>query len=225
VCAIVVTMRKYAMVGAPGSGKSTHSRILARDFDLARISVGDIFRWHVRQHTKIGARVREVVAAGRLVADPLVDSVVRDRLDQHDWNHGFVIDGYPRSQCQAEFLLRGYDLDAAVYLDLSDDRIRDRVLGRRRCGRCGMVVQSPSRQEDGCDVCGGPLVTRDDDTAEALAARIHDHHEDIGRVLELLRRKAPVFVVDASRDPGVVQREIRLLLGLHGPGGPAEEGG
>src|SRR3954471_18464050 len=106
-CAIVVTMRKYAMVGAPGSGKSTHSRILARDFDLARISVGDIFRWHVRQHTKIGARVREVVAAGRLVADPLVDSVVRDRLDQHDWNHGFVIDGYPRSQCQAEFLLRG----------------------------------------------------------------------------------------------------------------------
>jgi adenylate kinase len=215
-------MRKYTMVGAPGSGKSTHSRMLARDFDLTRISVGDIFRWHVRQHTRIGARVREVVAAGRLVGDPLVDSVVRDRLDQHDWNHGFVIDGYPRNQRQAEFLLEGYDLDAAVYLDLPDDRIRDRVLGRRRCGRCGTVT---SRQEDGCDVCGGPLVTREDDTAEALTARVQDHHEDIGPVLELLRRKAPVFVVDASRDLDAVQREIRLLLGLHGPAEPAEDGG
>lgn len=218
-------MRKYTMVGAPGSGKSTHSRMLAHDFDLARISVGDIFRWHVRQHTRIGARVREVVAAGRLVGDPLVESVVRGRLDQHDWNHGFVIDGYPRNRCQAEFLLESYDLDAAVYLDLPDAQIRDRVLGRRRCGRCGTVTQSLPGQEGGCDVCGGPLVARDDDSAEALRARIRGHHEDIGPVLDLLRRKAPVFVIDASRDPDAVQREIRALLGLHGPDGPAEEGG
>jgi adenylate kinase len=218
-------MRKYTMVGVPGSGKSTHSRMLARDFDLARISVGGIFRWHVRQHTKIGARVREVVAAGKLVGDPLVETVVRGRLDQHDWNHGFVIDGYPRNRCQAEFLLESYDLDAAVYLDLPDDQVRDRVLDRRRCGRCGTVTEGRPRREGVCDVCGGPLVARDDDTAEALTARIHDHHEDIGPVLELLRRKAPVFVVDASRDPDTVQREIRMLLGLPGSDGPAEEDG
>jgi hypothetical protein len=78
-CAIVVAMRKYTIVGAPGSGKSTHSGMLAHDFDLARISVGDVFRWHVRHHTKIGARVREVVAAGRLVGDELVEAVVHDR--------------------------------------------------------------------------------------------------------------------------------------------------
>ena len=90
-------MRKYVIMGVQGSGKGTQAELLASDLDLVHISVGDIFRWHVQHHTKLGAQVRRMMAAGELVGDDLVESVVRDRLAQHDWNYGFVIDGFPRN--------------------------------------------------------------------------------------------------------------------------------
>lgn len=88
-------MRKYVIMGVQGSGKGTQGALLANDLDLVHISVGDIFRWHVKNHTKLGAQVRRLVAAGELVGDDLVADVVKDRLQLHDWNYGFVIDGFP----------------------------------------------------------------------------------------------------------------------------------
>jgi adenylate kinase len=213
------------MVGVPGSGKSTHSVMLARDFDLVRISVGDIFRWHVRHHTKIGGRVRDMMAAGRLVDDTLVEAVIHERLEQHDWNHGFVLDGFPRNQRQAGFFAENYDIDAAILLTLPDSCGRRRVLSRRRCARCGFdygLVETRPQREDTCDICDGSLVAREDDTPEALTARLGRYHEDIDLVLELLRRKAPVHVIDASRDPATVHNEIRERLGLLQPHTPGD---
>jgi adenylate kinase len=111
-------MRKYVIMGIQGSGKGTQSQMLAADLDLVHISVGDIFRWNVQNHTKLGAQVRRVMAAGELVGDDLVESVVRDRLTQHDWNFGFIIDGFPRDPRQAEFFLESYDIDGVIELDL-----------------------------------------------------------------------------------------------------------
>ncbi|WP_248966404.1 adenylate kinase family protein [Sphaerisporangium perillae] len=221
-------MRKYVVVGIPGSGKSTQSTMLARDFDLVRISTGDIFRWHVRHHTKIGARVRRVMTAGQLVGDVLVETIMRDRLDEHDWNYGFVIDGFPRNRRQAEFFLESYDLDAVIYLDIPDSQVRHRVLSRRLCERCGVdysLIESRPEQEDVCDVCADSLVTREDDTPEALTARLFDYHKDIDVVLELLGRKAGVFVIDASRDQGTVHAEILSRLGLPSPPSPGGSAG
>ena len=121
-------MRKYVIMGVQGSGKGTQAKLLAEDLDLVHISVGDIFRWHVQSHTKLGARVRRIMAAGELVGDDLVESVVRERLDQHDWNYGFILDGFPRNGRQAEFFLESYDIDAVIHLDLPDDEVRRRVL-------------------------------------------------------------------------------------------------
>src|SRR5262245_53074164 len=84
-------MRKYVIFGVQGSGKGTQAKLLVDDLDLVHISVGDILRWHVQRHTKIGAQVRRVMAAGQLVDDELVGSLVRERLELHDWNYGFVI--------------------------------------------------------------------------------------------------------------------------------------
>jgi adenylate kinase len=212
------------MVGMPGSGKSTHSAMLARDFDLVRVSVGDIFRWHVRHHTKIGARVGQVMAAGQLIGDALVEKVMRDRLEQHDWNYGFVIDGFPRNLRQAEFYLESYDLDAIIYLDIPDSRVRHRVLSRRRCDRCGIdyTLTSRPQRENICDGCDGQLMTREDDTPEALTTRMRELHKGIDPALDLLRRRASVFVVDASRDPDPVQQEIRAHLGLLSPHTPGD---
>ncbi|MEU4826611.1 adenylate kinase family protein [Actinomadura citrea] len=213
-------MRKYVIIGAVGSGKSTHSELLARDLDIVHISVGDIFRWHVKNHTKLGAQVRRTMAAGELVGDDLAESVVRDRLTQHDWNYGFVVDGFPRSRRQTEFFLESYDIDGVIHLDLPDEEVRRRVLARRLCNGCGMdynLIADRPTQEGRCDVCGGELVSREDDTEQALAERLREYHERTDPILELFGRKEYVVTIDAR--PGIeeVQRTLRERLGLPMP--------
>jgi adenylate kinase len=210
-------MRKYVIMGVQGSGKGTQAKLLATDLDLAHISVGDIFRWHVQHYTKIGAQVRRTMSAGQLVGDDLVESVVRERLGQHDWNYGFVVDGFPRNRRQAEFFLESYDIDAVIHLDQPDGEVRRRVLARRLCSRCGMdynlIAHRPERQGR-CDVCGGELISREDDTEQALAARLDDYHQKTDPVLDLFRRKEFVVTVDARDSKADVQRAIRGRLDL-----------
>ena len=210
-------MRKYVIMGVQGSGKSTQAALLCADLDLVHISVGDIFRWHVQQHTKLGAQVRRTMAGGELVGDDLAEAVTAERLVQHDWNYGFVIDGFPRNRRQAEFFLESYDIDGVIQLDLPDSEVRRRVLARRLCSGCGMdynLIAGRPAVEGTCDVCGGTLVTREDDTEEALAVRLRDYHEKTNPVIELFRRKEYVFMVDARPGPDAIQEQIRKYLGL-----------
>ncbi|GID92965.1 adenylate kinase family protein [Amorphoplanes digitatis] len=210
-------MRKYVIMGVQGSGKGTQSTMLCADLDLVHISVGDLFRWHVQSHTKLGAQVRRAMKAGELVSDDLVESVVRGRLDQHDWNFGFVIDGFPRNGRQAEFFMESYDIDGVIHLELPDDEVRRRVLSRRLCPGCGMdynLIADRPEVEGRCDICGTELITREDDTPEALAARLHDYYEKTRPVLELFRRKEVVHDIDATAASDQVQAGIRETLGL-----------
>ena len=218
-------MRKYVIMGVQGSGKGTQSKLLAEDLDLVHISVGDIFRWNVQHHTKLGAQVRRIVAEGRFVDDDLVASVVGRRLDEHDWNFGFVLDGFPRNVTQAEFFLESFDIDGVIHLDMPEEEVRRRVLARRLCSRCGLdynLIAHRPKQQDACDVCGGELVSREDDTEEALAARLRDYYAKTEPVLELFRRKEYVATVDATRPPVAVQAEIRRKLDLPPPTVPRE---
>jgi len=213
-------MRKYVIMGVQGSGKGTQGRLLADSYDLVHISVGEILRWNVKNHTKLGAQVRRIVAAGRLVDDELVESVVRERLDRHDWNYGFIVDGFPRNGPQAEFFLESYDIDGVIYLDMPDSEVRRRVLARRLCSVCGLdynLIAHRPAQDDVCDVCGGRLVSRDDDTPEALESRLRDYHEKTRPVLDTFRRKEYVATVDATGTPAEVHAEIRRQLGLPAP--------
>jgi len=210
-------MQKYVIMGVQGSGKGTQGAMLARDFDLTQIAVGDIFRWHVQNHTKLGAQVRRTMAEGRLVDDDMVEAVVRQRLVDHDWNYGFVVDGFPRNARQAEFFLESYDIDGVIYLDLPDEEVRRRVLARRLCSNCGMdynLIALTPKVRNRCDVCGGHLVRREDDTEAALANRLRDYHSKTNPVLELFRRKEFVVTVDARPDRATVQKDIRVQLRL-----------
>jgi adenylate kinase len=204
-------------MGVQGSGKGTQAGMLAGDLDLVHIAVGDIFRWNVQHHTKLGAQVRRTMSEGLLVSDDLVEGVVRQRLAEHDWNYGFIIDGFPRNKRQAEFFLESYDIDGVIYLDLPDSEVRRRVLARRLCSGCGLdynlIADSP-RQAGRCDVCGSLLVTREDDTEEALAVRLREYHEKTNPVLEIFRRKEYVVTVDARPERELIQQEIRKQLDL-----------
>jgi len=210
-------MRKYVIMGVQGSGKGTQATMLAEDLDLVHISVGDIFRLNVQQHTKLGAQVRRTMAAGELVGDDLVEGVVKARLAEHDWNFGFIIDGFPRNERQAEFFLESYDIDGVIHLDMPDSEVRRRVLARRLCSGCGMdynLLASSPQEAGKCDVCGGELIPREDDTEEALAVRLRDYHQKTNPVLDIFRRKEYVVTVDARPDREVVQQAIRAKLGL-----------
>jgi adenylate kinase len=211
------SMRKYVIMGVQGSGKGTQAKLLAERFDLVHISVGDIFRWHIEHHTKLGAQVKRIVAEGELVDDELVEAAVQDRLRQHDWNYGFVVDGFPRNARQAEFFLESFDIDSVINLLLPDAEVERRVLSRRLCSRCGLdynLIEHRPAVEDTCDVCGGELVARDDDQPEALASRLRDYHRRTAPVIELFERKEFVVEVDASRSREEVFADICGRLGL-----------
>jgi adenylate kinase len=212
-----LAVRKYIIMGVQGSGKGTQAQLLTKDFDLVHISVGDIFRWHIQSHTKLAARIKRLMASGELVPDDVVEEVVRFRLDQHDWNYGFILDGFPRNRPQAEFFLESYDIDAVILIDVPDEVVLARILNRRLCSKCGLdynlIFHRPA-VADVCDVCGGKLVTRPDDNPEAVKARLHDYHTKTAPILELFRRKELVVVVDGTQPAAAVQEEIRRRLGL-----------
>ena len=210
-------MNKFIIMGVQGCGKGTQAKLLAKDFDLVHISVGDIFRWQLQSHTKLGARIARFTHAGELVPDEIVEEIVRGRLEQHDWNYGFILDGFPRNSRQAEFFLESYDIHAVIQLDMDDQVVFDRVLNRRLCGKCGLdynLIFHRPKNDDTCDVCGGQLVSRADDTPEALRARLRDYHGKTAPILELFRRKELVVAADATQPAAAVQAEIRQKLHL-----------
>jgi adenylate kinase len=210
-------VHKYVIMGIQGSGKGTQAQLLAAELDLVHLSVGDVFRWNVEQHTKLGAQVRRIMAAGELVDDALVEAIVRQRLQDHDWNYGFIIDGFPRNLRQAEFFLESYDIDAVILLELADDEVATRVLSRRICAGCGLdynVIGRRPEESEICATCGGQLVMREDDNPEALAARLRDYHQKTQPIIELFERKECVLRIDAKQPIPAVHDEIRRKLGL-----------
>ena len=210
-------MHKYIFMGIQGSGKSTQAKMLMDDYDLVHISVGDIFRWNIQMHTKLGARVRRIIDEGKLVSDDIVEEIVRDRLDIHDWNYGFILDGFPRNHPQAEFFLESYDIDAIVHIEVPDDEILRRIDARRLCDSCGLdynLIEHRSKVEDKCDVCGGRLVRRPDDEESAARQRMQDYHEKTRPILEVFARKELAIMVDGQKKPDEIQAEIRSRLGL-----------
>jgi len=210
-------MRKYIIMGPQGCGKGTQARLLAEAYDLTHFAVGDIFRWNIQAHTKLAARIQRIMAEGKLVPDEIVEEIITRRLEQHNWNFGFIIDGFPRNANQAEFFLESYDVDAVIYLDVPDAVTRERALARRKCADCGLdynLMHHRPEKEGVCDVCGGQLVSRGDDTVEALEARLHDFNTKTKPTLDLFERKELVVRVDGTGSVEQTQKRIRMALDL-----------
>jgi adenylate kinase len=210
-------MHKYIIMGVQGCGKGTQAKRLQQELDLVHISVGDVFRWNIQSHTKLGAKIKRIVAAGQLVSDEVVEEVVRARLDMHDWNFGFILDGFPRNAVQAEFFLESYDVNAVIQIDVPDAVVLARILSRRLCSKCGLdynLIHHRPKVEDVCDVCGGRLVARADDNAEAIKARLADYHDKTEPTLRLFGKKGLVVRVDGTKGPDEVYRDLREQLKL-----------
>lgn len=210
-------MRKYVIMGVPGCGKGTQSALLRAKFDLVHISVGDILRWNIQNHTKLAARIKKLMSEGKFVPDEYVEQIIEHRLKEHDWNYGFILDGFPRNRAQAEFFLESYDIDAVIFVDMPDEEVKDRLLSRRVCITCGAVYnvrEKPPQVAGKCDVCGGPLVRREDDNEKIIQERLDDYREKTIPALNLFKGKELVITVDGSKPIDEVQAEMQRNLGL-----------
>ena len=197
-------MHKYIICGPQGSGKGTQSRLLCSAHDYAHISIGDLFRWHMANHTKLAARIRRIMDSGRLVPDEIVEKVVRERLEQHDFNYGFVLDGFPRTRPQAEYLFENWDVTKVIYLDIPDEVVVERVMRRAQMG------------------LGGGFTKRADDNPETLKVRLEEYYGKTKPVLDLYRRKGLLVTVDGGRSIREVFAEISSALGLTPADPPAD---
>jgi adenylate kinase len=210
-------MFKYIIMGIQGSGKGTQAKLLCDNFGFVHISIGDIFRWHIANHTKVAAKINRLISKGQMVDDNMVAKVVADRLTWHDWNYGFVLDGFPRNSTQAEFLFESYNINAVILLDAPDSMVTDRMLARRACSRCGLdynLIGHRPKVEGVCDVCGGNLMQRSDDHPEAISKRIEDYHVKTEPMIQFFRRMGILHRVDATEPVQKVYSEIRKSLAL-----------
>lgn len=181
-------MDKYVIFGPQGSGKGTQSELLCKTYGWVHISVGDIFRWNMANHTKLAARITRIMNQGLLVPDDIVEEVVHARLEEHDWNFGFVLDGFPRTRPQAEYLFEHWNLDAVIYLDVPDEIVQKRVMTRA--------------------AEGVSFTKRFDDTPEVLKVRLREYHEKTKPLIELYEEKRMLRKVDATKPVGEVFEDI-----------------
>jgi adenylate kinase len=168
------------LFGAPGSGKGTQSEILQERLGLLHLSSGDLLREHRKRGTELGKIAEQYMSKGELVPDNLVINMIMDRLAAPDAERGILLDGFPRTRAQALALddaldLKGKRVNAALYIDVPDEVLLDRLSGRLTCRNCGHVFHekfAPPKVPGVCDICGGELYQRDDDKRETAVKRI-----------------------------------------------------
>lgn len=211
---------KIVMLGAPGAGKGTQAKMIAAKYQIPHISTGDIFRSNIKNGTELGKKAKEYMDQGLLVPDELTVGLVIDRLAQQDCQKGYILDGFPRSIPQAEALTealakRGEKLDCAVDVDVPDTHIVSRMSGRRACPGCGAtyhVVNNPSKKGDLCEVCGEPLILRDDDKPETVQKRLTVYHDQTQPLIEYYNGQGILKTVDGTQPMDDVFTEIIKVL-------------
>jgi len=188
---------RIVLLGPPGSGKGTQAHIISELYGVPVITTGDMLREAVANGTEYGKIVDSYMSRGELVPDKIVNGVVGERLSRSDLENGFILDGFPRSTPQAEFLdsfLEEHDLklDYVIHVTLDDEAIVKRLSNRRSCPNCGEVyhlVSKPPKKEGVCDKCGSELILRDDDRPDVIRNRLVVYREKTQPLLDRYMEK------------------------------------
>jgi adenylate kinase len=191
-----VTPGPMLLLGAPGVGKGTQARELAAKWGIPQISTGDLLRYHRDHGTELGRKAKEIMAEGHLVPDDLVNEMVAERLKQPDTRPGYVLDGYPRTLGQANWLDGHLGGDPrclpviAISIQVSYNELLRRITGRRTCPVCGTIYNiylQPPKADERCDLDGTPLERRSDDTEEVFRERMRTYETQTAPVVEHYR--------------------------------------
>lgn len=195
---------KLILLGAPGAGKGTQAEIISERLSVPTISTGNIIRAALKAQTEMGIKAKEFIDKGLLVPDDVVIGIVRDRLKEDDCKNGFILDGFPRTVPQAQALDdMGIEIDKVIDIHVPDEKIVQRLSGRRVCGGCGasyhLLYKKP--EKDGvCNLCGAQLVQRTDDREETVLERLKIYHEQTEPLVEYYRKKNKLVVVEGQEE-------------------------
>lgn len=195
---------KLILLGAPGAGKGTQAEIISERLSIPTISTGNIIRAALKAQTEMGIKAKEFIDKGLLVPDDVVIGIVRDRLKEDDCKNGFILDGFPRTVPQAQALDdMGIEIDKVIDIQVPDEKIVQRLSGRRVCGGCGasyhLLYKKP--EKDGvCNHCGAQLVQRSDDKEETILERLKVYHEQTEPLVEFYKNKNKLTVVEGQEE-------------------------
>ncbi|MCC3774302.1 adenylate kinase [Streptomyces sp. UNOB3_S3] len=212
---------RIVLVGPPGAGKGTQAAYLAKNLAIPHISTGDLFRANISQGTPLGQKAQEYMRAGQLVPDEVTIGMAKDRMEQEDAAEGFLLDGFPRNLAQAEALdtilkADGLKLDAVLDLEVPEDEVVKRIAGRRMCRKDSShifhVIYNPPAAEGVCDVCGGELYQREDDSEDTVRKRLEVYHSETEPIIDYYKAQGLVVTISAlGKVAEVTQRAMEAL--------------
>ena len=200
-------------LGPPGAGKGTQAQRICNALNIPQISTGDILRRAIKEQTPTGLKAKSYIDAGKLVPDDVIIDIVRDRLAQDDAKNGYILDGFPRTVPQAEALEGIADIDAVIDLDVADEKLIDRLSGRRVCLKCGATYHiSRQNGKTKCDSCSDELVQRADDKAETVLNRLKVYHDQTAPLVDFYQKKGLLRVIDGDQDMDTIFASIMAIV-------------
>lgn len=209
---------KIIFLGAPGAGKGTQADRISSKLGIPTISTGAIIREAIKNGTELGLKAKNFIEQGLLVEDEIVIGIIKSRLAESDCEHGFILDGFPRSVPQAQALdVMGVKIDRVISIEVPDEAIVDRMAGRRVCSTCGLsyhVTHNPSKDSKTCDRCNTVLSVRKDDAPEVVLARLAVYHETTEPLKAYYRDLGLLRVVDGSGSVDETFARIVEVIGV-----------
>ncbi len=204
------------LLGAPGSGKGTVGKIIAEDLKLAHISTGDLFRENLKNETELGKEAKKYMDKGELVPDEVTIKMLKERLNEKDVENGAVLDGFPRTEVQAQSLDKmlgemGTKVGMALNIDVPFDEIVERIANRRSCRGCSEiynVVFNPPKQEGICDKCGGELYQREDQKPEVVENRLKVYSESAQELINHYKKAEVLYDAKSGDSVGKTSYDV-----------------
>ena len=211
---------RVVLLGPPGAGKGTHAGVVTETCKIPHISTGDMFRSAIKNGTPVGLEAKSYMDKGELVPDSVVCKMVEERISEADCSNGFLLDGFPRTMAQAKALdaalaAKGQKIDLVINLQCSDEVVLGRLTTRRVCRTCGAIYNvnsKPPKVEGVCDVDGGEVYQRSDDTVETITNRLSVYKAQTAELIDYYRGNGVLRDVKADVDKNETAEAIRSLL-------------
>jgi adenylate kinase len=208
------------LLGPPGAGKGTQAKLLSLEYGIPHISTGDMFRDHKARGTELGKKIQAIMDAGGLVTDDVTNAMVKDRLSRPDVAKGFILDGYPRTTAQAEYLEKllqsmGRKIDRVLSYEVPEELVVERISGRRSCPKCGAIYHVSSNPPRGTGVCDKDdtgLVQRDDDKPENVKKRMQEYADKTWPLKRFYQERKLVSEIEGVGTPEGILSATRAAL-------------
>lgn len=210
------------LLAPPAAGKGTQCEILVDKYNLTQISTGNLLRDIAKEETELGKKVKEVLTSGDLVNDELVYQIVENYLDNNENQHGYIFDGFPRTESQAKRLDtilkdRNKKIDYVFFLDTEKEILLNRVLGRRTCKQCGKIYNTnidilKPKKDLICDNCGGELYIRDEDNLQSFEVRYNTYIDKIQPLIDYYKQQNLLYKIDSSNSKENTFEQIQTII-------------